>query len=672
MDKRRPQVLDFETGGLPKSLKPQIDKAFKEAAILHGQGRLQQAEHLYHFVLAADNGHFEAVYRLGLIRLQQSRFADADAYFQKALNVDRTSADANHHRGIALLGLQRVQEAETCFRSAIAHRPNFAEAHDSLGHALQMLSRPNEAIECHKKAIALKPKLATAHNNLGNALCASSQFEQAIAEYHLALAVRRNYPEVDSNLGRALVKIGKYEEAITHFKRVLAVAPNNVETLLNLGSALGAWGRREEAMSYYRRAFAIDPSNASVHICLAEAFRVLGQKEEADKHCDKAIELDPSSNSVLTDLAFLMAKLNRAEQALSIYDRVLAVKSDLVPELINRASLLQCLGRFDEARATYVKARAVDPADAAAQFGEASLLLQLGDLRAGFEKYEARWDKSDMPSRRSFNRPMWKGEDIAGKTILLHAEQGFGDTLQFCRYAELLAERRARVVLEVQPELQSLLTSVPGVETVIAAGNALPGFDFHCPMASLPLGFGTTLETIPGKTPYLAPPADRIALWEKRLGSRTKPRIGLVWSGNPKQSNDHNRSMRLRELTALLELPDIQVVSLVKGPRQCDLPLLKASPQVLHLGDDLQDFSDTAAVMRHLDVVISVCTSVCHLSGALNKPTWVMLSAAADWRWLLDRTDNPWYPSACLFRQRELGNWGSVVGPLVEKLKKLG
>jgi tetratricopeptide (TPR) repeat protein len=672
MHTRGPQFVDGQTDRSLERLRPQIARAFKEAAALHGQGRLQQAEHLYQFVLAADNHHADAAYRLGLIRLHQTRFAEADAYFLRAIGLNGGSSEAMHHRGIALLGLQRPQEAESCFRSAITRQPNFAEAHDSLGYTLQMLSRPDEAIECHKKALAIKPELANAHNNLGNAFCALGQYEQAIAEYRRALAARRIYPEADNNLGRALAEIGKYEQAVTHFKRALDAAPINVEILLNLGSALSACGCRDEAMSYYQRALAIDPSNASVHICLAETLRLLGKEDEADKHCDKAIELDPTSNWVLTDLAFLMVKLNRAEQALATYNKVLDTEPNLTSALINRASLLQGFGRFDEARATYARALAVNPADAGAQFGEASLLLQLGDLQAGFKKYEARRDKCDIPSRRSFAQPMWKGENVAGKTILLHAEQGFGDTLQFCRYAELLAERGARVVLEVQAELQSLLHSLPGVETVIAAGNALPAFDFHCPMASLPLGFGTTLETIPDKTPYLTPPADRVALWQKKLGPRSKPRVGLVWSGNPNQSNDHNRSMRLGELTALLELPHIQVVSLVKAPRERDLPLLKANPQVLHLGDDLQDFADTAAVVSHMDVVISVCTSVCHLSGALNRPTWVMLSAAADWRWLLDRTDSPWYPSVRLFRQRKLGDWRSVVGPLVEELKRLG
>ncbi len=264
--------------------------------------------------------------------------------------------------------------------------------------------------------------------------------------------------------------------------------------------------------------------------------------------------------------------------------------------------------------------------------------------------------------RRSFSAPQWFGaEPIRGKTILLHAEQGLGDTLQFVRYVSRVAAQGARVVLEVQPALKDLISGIEGPAEVIARGEDLPEFDIHCPLLSLPLAFGTRLDTIPADIPYLTVPPDRITAWSSHLERSALHRVGLAWSGGRTHRNDHNRSIALTHLAPLFADPQIQFVSLQQELRDGDLEILQANPQIVHFGDELHDFADTAAVVSELDVVISVDTSVAHLAGALGKPVWILLPFAPDWRWLLDRKDSPWYPTARLFRQPKIADWDGVI-----------
>jgi tetratricopeptide (TPR) repeat protein len=611
-------------------------QAFERAVRSHSQGRLAEAEQHYKLALQANGDNLDAVYHLALLRLQQGRMEDAWGLLERVVEKQPRAFAAHHHLGVVLASLARWDAAVNHYEQALAINPDAPETNNNLGHALQSMGRLEEAALRYEKAVALNPA----------------------------------YPEARNNLGNVLHLLGRSNEALSHFRAAIQTAPRYGDAHVNLGHVLVAVGKPEEAVAHYEIALAVQPRNPDTRISLALTLLMLDRGREAGQHCDAVVAMQPRSLGTLANLAFLLLKLQRPEQALSVYDRVLVEKPDHMSALVNRAALLHALGRFDESLIAYAKAQKVDSSNAAAHHGEGLLRLQLGDLPTGFEKYERRWEK-DQLQRRSFDKPLWRGQEIAGKTILLHAEQGFGDTLQFCRYAELLAGRGARVVLEVQPALKSLLETLPGANVVVASGDQLPEVDFCCPMASLPLAFGTTLQTIPGKTPYLAASAERIASWERRLKPKTKPRVGLVWSGNPIQGNDHNRSIPLGEIDALLSLPNVEIVSLQKNLRKRDLALLKANPRIIHFGDELQDFSDTAAVLSLMDVVVSVCTSVCHLSGALNRPTWVLLSAACDWRWLLDRTDSPWYPSVRLFRQNTLGDWQSVIGAAASELAQL-
>ena len=343
------------------------------------------------------------------------------------------------------------------------------------------------------------------------------------------------------------------------------------------------------------------------------------------------------------------------------YDKAIALKSDYADAYYNRGIVLQEHKQFDAALASYDKALALKPDYADAGFNKSLALLLTGDFAQGWHLYEKRWlRKEKSHDQRSLTQPLWLGkETLEGKTILLHTEQGLGDSLQFVRYVPLVSRLGARVILEYDRPLAGLFEGLEGVSAVIEKGQPLPAFDYHCPLLSLSLAFETRLETIPSPTPYLTSPPEALQRWSARLGEKIQPRIGLVWSGNTANKNDHNRSLTLTQLLPHLP-PDYDYVSLQKEVRESDQIAL-AQSSIRHFGNELNDFTDTAALCDLMDLVISIDTSVAHLSGALGKPTWVLLPYVPDWRWLLDRDDSPWYASVRLFRQPKPSDWESAL-----------
>jgi hypothetical protein len=329
------------------------------------------------------------------------------------------------------------------------------------------------------------------------------------------------------------------------------------------------------------------------------------------------------------------------------------------------------LGRHAEAAACFDEALRVAPDSALAQFNKATHLLLMGDFAKGWPLYESRWRKPDQHGKRDFEAPLWLGESkIAGKTILLHAEQGLGDTIQFCRYVPMVEALGAKVVLEVPPSLKTLMTMLPGTRSLVARGEMLPLFDLHCPIMSLPLAFGTRLYTIPHNVPYLSATPQAADRWQSRLGPKHRPRIGLVWSGTQKHKNDQNRSLPLAALAPLLSL-DMEFHALQKELRPDDRAYIAVGAPVAFHGDDLRDMNDTAGLTTAMDLVISVDTSVAHLAGALGKPVSILLPFTPDFRWLLTREDSPWYPSAWLIRQPAIGDWASVIGRVVDYVRMM-
>ncbi len=460
--------------------------------------------------------------------------------------------------------------------------------------------------------------------------------------------------------------LGDKTEAIELMHKALALAPSSAVYLRDLGMMLCSAGRFEEALAACRRALEISPADAVIHNGIGGVLTALGRPAEAIPAFRCAVELKPEYAEAYSNLGHALHAVGHPAQAEAACRRAIALAPAMPAAHVNLGLALQDAGRLDEALASFRQAGALDPGYAMAMVCEGALLLLRGELDAGWEKYEARWHTGDLPPR-DFTQPQWHGEPLAGKTILLNAEQGFGDSIQFLRYVPLVVARGGTVILEIQKPLVPLAARIAGIE-VVASGEPLPSFDVHCPILSLPLAFKTTLETIPSQASYLSPPPERIVHWRTRVAGARGLKVGLAWAGNPKQRNDRNRSIPIEHLKPLLGADGVRFFSLQVGPRSVELAAIK-SEAIVDVSEELTDFGETAAAIANLDLVIAADSAVAHLAGAHGKSVWTILSSSADWRWLLDRDDSPWYGSMRLSRQRTLTVWEDVMARVAADLR---
>jgi tetratricopeptide (TPR) repeat protein len=495
------------------------------------------------------------------------------------------------------------------------------------------------------------------------------EFEKAQRLYTALLQHAPQNFDALHGLGKIHYRCGRVDTALALFQAALKADIERADGFASLGLVFHSLRRFKDALASYDEGLRIAPDDAELLNRRGVALLELGRPREALENFERVLAADPDCLDALGNLGNALLKLNRPPQALAAYDRALSIVPENAQLLTNRAVALRRLDRPHEALMSANRALVAKPDFAQARFVESVARLTLGDFGAGWRGYEARWAVGFLASqRRTFTAPLWLGEgSLDGRTILLHAEQGLGDTIQFVRYVPLLAGRGAKIILEVQRELVRLLSPMPGVAAVLGRGQALPGFDCHCPLLSLPLAFATELATIPAEIPYIAPPDDEIAVWRRSL-PRRRPLVGLTWSGAPAHDNDLNRSMRLATLAPLFDLPDVAFVSLQQEVREEDAPVLHDYANVLRLGGQFRDFADTAAAISQLDAVISVDTAVAHLAGAMGKPLFLLLPFAADYRWMRGRHDSPWYPSARLFRQPGFGDWDGAVEVLRREL----
>jgi tetratricopeptide (TPR) repeat protein len=681
-----------------------VPQVLAQAVELHRQGRLADAERLYAAILAVRPDQFDALHYLGVIRLSQgqpgealrliatamrskapspqilfnqglalsalNRPNEALESFDHAIKLKSKFPEAHNNRGVVLAALGRDEEALESYRKALAITPNYIDALSNRGACLTKLKRHDEALASYDRALTLQPDYAEALYNLGIALEALQRFDEALASFDRALAVRHDFAEAHCSRGSTLRQLKQFDEALASFDRALALQPDYVEALYNRGIALEDFKRFDEALASYDRALARRPNLAEAHSNRAGVLRHLERFSEALVSCDHALALQPNLAQALGTRGSVLNGLKRYDEALASYDRALAVWPDNAEIYFNRAHTLTTLKRFDEASANYDRAFALRPDYANAHLNDALVKLLTGDFARGWAKYEWRLRMESVASaRRNFPQPLWLGDAaIRDKTILVHSEQGFGDTIQFCRYVPLVSARAGRVIFEVARPLRKLMADTAGTAQVISRGDPLPDFDVQVPILSLPLAFGTRLETIPSGTPYLQAPSQSAKNWDTRLGPKTRPRIGFAWSGNAENTRDRERSIGLRSLLPLLDI-EATFVSLQKDIRAADAALLKERDDILHFGDELEDFSDTAGLISQLDLVISVDTGVAHLAGALGKPVWIMVTYIPDWRWLLDRDDSPWYPTVRLFRQSHIDDWEGTIARVHNALR---
>ncbi|CAB3792224.1 tetratricopeptide repeat protein [Pararobbsia alpina] len=557
----------------------------------------------------------------------------------KATPPSKRRADALLQQALALHQNGAFELAEELYREILVLRPQHFDAIQLLGTLALQGGRLDEGVELLERAVSLEPRQAVIHSNLAFAFNALRRFEEGLASAERALALKPDLVDAANNRGNALAGLDQPVDALASFEHAIALKHDSPE----------AWNNR------------------------ACVLRDLGQPSEAVASCDQAIAMRRDYADAWSNRANALSDLNRPGEAQASYRRALDIRADFAEAWSNLGLTLVDLGEHANALQCYERALAIRPDYVEGHWNRALCRLEMGQLDQGWREYEWRWERASLKaSKRVFDVPLWLGSTpVAGKTILLHAEQGLGDTLQFCRYAALVAQLGATVLLEVPAALMRLLTGLEGVSQLIEQGRALPPFDLHCPLLSLPLAFGTDLDTIPAAIPYLFADETQATEWGHRMQAEAagKLKVGLVWAGGNRshvpelRKNDLRRSIALQQFGPILDVPNVQFYSLQKGSaaqRHADARHIDAHAIVDHTGE-LDDFADTAALLANFDLVISVDTSTAHLAGAMGRPVWILNRFDTCWRWLLERDDSPWYPSARLFRQPSLGDWDSVI-----------
>ena len=586
--------------------------------------------------------------------------------------LKRSGVPDAFRRAIAFQHQNDLIEAERLCREILAVMTEHFDARHLLGVLCFQQGRTAEAADVLAAALKSKPDVVTAWCNYGLVLQELGRHEEALASYDKALALKPDYVEALNNRASALIELKRFAEALASYDRTLALKPAYFEALYNRGIALGELGRHQEALASYDRALAIRPDHVAALNHRGIALDELRRHDESLASYDKALAMGSDNAEVLNNRGIALDALRRHEEAVASYDKALAIKPDYVEALNNRASSLIELGRFDDALAAYEAVFAANPDYAPGHWNRSMLLLRLGSFEAGWREFEWR-RKKDSWLQRKLAGQEWTGEAPTGKRIFLYSEAGLGDTIQFARFARSVADAGGKVTLEVQPVLAGLLRSLPGV-TVIPAGEQLPQFDFHLPLMSVPFVRGTTIASIPADVPYLAADPARIERWSKRL-PRDRFKVGIVWQGNPYPNIDSGRSIPLRAFAPLSAIPGVSLISLQKNEGVTQLAGLPAGMTVETLGDDFDAgpdaFLDSAAVMMNLDLVVTSDTAMAHLAGALGRPVWIALKHVPDWRFMMDRADTPWYPTARLFRQNRRDDWDDVFARIAAELSRV-
>lgn len=662
----------------------EIQSGIAEGRRLQRAGQLNEAEALYRRILG-EGERDDMLEALAQVMFQKGDAEGATEILHRSVQLKPDNYEHLANLGMVLATRRQFGQAIEYLRRAIALRPNSPELLNNLGAALKEIEKLDEAVGAFDRAIALKPGYAEAHYNRGVALQQQLKWEPAKEAFERAISLRQNYLPALINLGAVLLKLNQSQAGKTAYRQALEINADHADAWYGLGAALQQMGRNDEAIDHYHRALALRPDFADAAYNLGKAAADSGRSDEAIAFFQKARELRPDFTEASNSLALALKDKERWDEALQVLGEALRLKPDDPSLHINLGTVLLDLDRFDEALAAHCKALEIEPNNALAMWNKAMVLLATGKLKEGFEAYEARLRVKDLIPDPDYGKPKWDGSDLNGRTIFLHAEQGFGDTIQFARYIPMLHASDCRVIVQCPRPLHSLLEGQLPIEQLLGGGDPLPEFDVHCSLPSLPYRFGTTLDTIPADVPYLrADPrrvdefAERIRRGDKetgRQGAQTQVvspsplKVGLAWAGNPLHRQDKHRSIPFNVLSPLFDLPDIRFFSLQKGPAAEALP-----SEISNLTDwtaDLNNFGDTAALIANLDLVIAVDTVVVHVAGAMRKPAWVLLAVPTDWRWMLDRPDTPWYPSLRLFRQPRRHDWTSIINKVVEELRRL-
>jgi tetratricopeptide (TPR) repeat protein len=601
-------------------------------------GRISEGAVILRQVLEHAPNHAEATHCLAFAVHQEGNVQAAIELVRRSIELDPNVAVYYQNYGDLLAAQSRLDEAEQAFRRAIELDPRLASAVMKLGMAMETKGRFADAADQYRRAIAIAPQYAEAHCNLGDALFKQQKLDESLAAYSRALALNPEMAAAYSNRALVLEQQQRFEAMLSDAQHAMALRPDFFEPVCAAGNALLKLKRPAEALEHFRGALELRGDSAIAFNLLAIAQLALFRHEDACASWRMSMQCDPSLDEAYANLGLTLADLGRHEQAMRVYDQGLRVAPTSVDLRMNRALTLLSLGNFEQ----------------------------------GWREYERRWEMPDFkPGGRRFACPRWIGEPLGGKSIIIWHEQGFGDSIQFIRYARLLAGLGAKVIAEVPKPLRRLMDSAPGVERLITPDDPPPPADFHCAMMDLPQRFGTTLDTIPADVPYLMPDADLVAKWQEALGdSGEMVRVGIAWRGQPLHRRDRERSVSLQQFAPLAKVKGVHFYSLQKGEGAEQVRSAPPDFPLTDLGPRLSDFAETAAVLASLDLLISVDTALVHLAGALGKPVWTLLAYAPDFRWLLQRDDSPWYPTMRLFRQPAFHAWPPVFERVAAALTK--
>ncbi len=627
-------------------------------------------------------------------------------------NTDKTdlhNPKALYERGNAFHEQMHLKEAIWCYQNAIKIKPDYVEAYYDLGAAFHQQKNFDKAIACYKQVITLKPEYSIAHYNIGILFHIQQKYNDAIDYYKKTISLNPNMFEVWYNLGNAYIDQGNMKDAISCYKKALHINPSYADAYYNLATTYRETGEFAKAADCFKQAIQLKPDFAQGHCNLGDMLMLTGNTESAITHFKSAIRLKPDFLQAYNNLGNALKNIGKIDQAIENYNQVIRLKPDLAEGYYNLGSAYRFTENLDMAEIFLKKAlqlkpnyaeaynnlgltyksqgnlnRAINcltlavknkPDLADAHWNLSATLLLNGNFTSGWKEFEWRlvqqkW-KSIYPYR--YHSPRWDGSNALDKTIFVHDEQGLGDTIQFVRYMPLVKQKCKTVILETRKSLTDLLTDFPGIDEIVersSDGNPRCKYDLYTPLLSLPWLFKTTQHTIPSHIPYLQAPLKKIDKFKPYFSTKTF-NVGIVWAGRPLHLNDHNRSCTLKHFEGIAQIHGVNLYGLQKGNASRDDQHIQHDILVSNIGNEFDGFSDTAGAIEHLDLVISVDTSVAHLAGAMGKPVWVLLPYIPDWRWMMKRKDSPWYPTMRLFRQENPGDWKGVFRCVAQELKTM-
>ncbi|MBF0124016.1 MAG: tetratricopeptide repeat protein [Magnetococcales bacterium] len=718
-----------------------VNGHFAQGTQHHTQGRIDEAIACYQQALTVDPRHVATLNNLSIAYMGQGKLDDAIVCYDRIIAIHPDVGGFRNGQGAIFAAQGKNDEAIACYRKALELKPDLFEAHDNLGRVLMLQGdipgalvhfnraveiqpqsadlrynlangcwyggQPEQAVEQFEQALKLNPAHALATHALVQALerlapsyQAYNRLDEAIVSYRRLLELKPDHPEAPGRLASLLFKQGQLPEAAQWYQRALEHHPQSAELNFALGVVYSSLNQVDEAIAAYQRSIALNDRIAEAHHQLGSALSGKGRWAEAVAPLQRALELKPEMAESCNMLGICYALLQRFDEAVASYHQALQIRPNYMEVHNNLAHALTELGRWQEAVDSYRQALVMQPDSADVHFNLGNILLLLGQFREGWLEYEWRRFK-DTAKHRQLREPFgdrrpWDGSDLQGKTILLLAEQGFGDVLQFARYIPMVAECGGRIVLACQPELYSLLQPLQGVAQVVKmAPSDWPEYDEYAPLLCLPRIFQTEMHSIPAQVPYLTVVPEQLEIWQKKMpapppaaeppkkggflstifGRSDKSaqpprplRVGLVWAGSAEHGRDALRSIHQVELLLpLFDVPNVQFFNLQKGPASQGVQRLPAD-KLHNLAPQIFNFMDTGAILHHLDLLITVDSAPVHLAGALARPVWLLVPFIAEWRWLVDRDDSPWYPTLRLFRQRRQGDWGEVIERVAQAL----